>query len=104
MKLLLPCFLIAASSAAASGYRLPLEQPITLPPGPDAELTAATCSACHSLDYVTTQPRAKGAQFWTDSVTKMVKVYGAPIDPADANRIAAYLAAIYGTPSKNGRP
>ncbi|KEY97937.1 sulfite:cytochrome C oxidoreductase subunit B, partial [Sphingomonas sp. BHC-A] len=58
--------------------------------------TAATCSACHSLDYVTTQPRGKGAQFWQDSVGKMIKVYGAPIEPADAERIAAYLAATYG--------
>jgi predicted secreted protein len=100
MKLLLPFALIAATSATAAGYRLPYERPITLPPGPDAELTSAICSACHSLDYLRTQPRGKGAQFWSDSVTKMVKVYGAPIDPADAKRITAYLAATYGTPAE----
>ena len=96
MKALLPIALLFATGAAAAGYRLPDERPITLLPGPGVELTAATCSACHSLDYVTSQPRGKGAQFWNDSVTKMVKVYGAPIEPADAARIAAYLAATYG--------
>ncbi|AEG51537.1 putative cytochrome c [Sphingobium chlorophenolicum L-1] len=96
MKALLPIALFAATGAAAAGYRLPDEQPVALPPGPDAELTAGACSACHSIDYVTSQPRSKGAQFWNDSVAKMVKVYGAPIEPEDAARIAAYLAATYG--------
>ncbi|BAI98381.1 sulfite:cytochrome C oxidoreductase subunit B [Sphingobium sp. TA15] len=96
MKALLPIALLAASGAAAAGYRLPDERPIVLPPGDGAELTTAICSACHSLDYVTTQPRGKGTQFWKDSVGKMIKVYGAPIEPADAERIAAYLAATYG--------
>lgn len=104
MKALLPIALLAATSATTAGYRLPPERPITLLPGPDAELATAICSACHSLDYVTSQPRGKGAQFWSDSVTKMVKVYGAPIEPADATRIAAYLAATYGRKDADPSP
>jgi mono/diheme cytochrome c family protein len=77
-------------------YALPDEAPGTLPPGEGADLTASVCAACHSLDYVTTQPRGKGAQFWKDSVTKMVTVYGAPLSPGDADKIAAYLARAYG--------
>lgn len=86
-----------ATAATAMSYRLPSDEPTRLLPGPDADLAAGTCAACHSLDYITTQPRGKGAQFWKDSVTKMVKVYGAPIKPDDADRIAAYLGKTYGS-------
>lgn len=56
-----------------------------------ALLVVSTCSACHSLEYITTQPRGMGEKFWHDSVSKMVKVYGAPIEPADAEAIARTL-------------
>lgn len=62
----------------------------------DAELVVSTCSACHSLEYITTQPRGMGEKFWHDSVTKMVKVYAAPIEPADADAITAILASRFG--------
>lgn len=58
----------------------------------DSTAVAAQCGACHSLDYITTQPRDKGAQFWRDEVTKMVNVYKAPLAPADADAVAAVLA------------
>lgn len=101
MRTRLPTALLIASAACASAatamtYRLPTEQHPALLPGPDRELAAGVCSACHSLDYITTQPRGKGAQYWKDNVAKMVTVYGATIDPADAERIAAYLGATYG--------
>ena len=51
------------------------------------------CSACHSLDYITTQPRGKGEQFWRDSVAKMVNVYKAPLSPEDADAVGAALGA-----------
>lgn len=75
---------------------LPLD---TVPPeltGPEAEIVANTCAACHSLDYITTQPRGKGEQFWRDSVAKMVTVYGAPIAPEDAQAIGTVLAGKFG--------
>ncbi|BBD99963.1 cytochrome C [Sphingobium amiense] len=89
-----------ASATATSGmnYPIPADDAVELLPGRDRDLTAGTCAACHSLDYITTQPRGKGAQFWKDGVAKMVKVYGAPIEPADADRIADYLGATYGAP------
>jgi mono/diheme cytochrome c family protein len=92
--------LCAVAVARPPAYALPEEAPVTLPPGPGAELTMATCSACHSLDYVTTQPRGKGAQFWKDSVAKMVSVYGAPVGKEDAETISAYLATTYGGPAR----
>lgn len=62
----------------------------------DAELVVSTCSACHSLEYITTQPPGMGEKFWHDEVTKMIKVYGAPIEPADAEAIGNILAKRFG--------
>ncbi|RVT40150.1 cytochrome C [Sphingobium algorifonticola] len=89
--------LAAASPPRTVTYALPqTEEDFTLPPGEGAELTVGNCAACHSLDYIRTQPRGKGAQFWKDNVAKMIAVYKAPIAPADADAIAAYLAKTYG--------
>ncbi len=63
---------------------------------PDTEIVVSNCSACHSLDYIATQPRHKGPQFWRDAVNKMVNVYKAPIDPADADAVSAALARKFG--------
>ena len=52
---------------------------------------------CHSVDYIITQPRGPQFKkdFWQAEVTKMIKVYGAPIDEADVGKIADYLAATH---------
>jgi hypothetical protein len=55
----------------------------------------AVCAICHSRDYITTQPRSKGKEFWTAEVAKMVNVYAAPIPEPDRALIADYLAANY---------
>ena len=74
-------------------YELPNET-AELKPGPGVE-TAIVCRACHSADYISTQPSKKGKAFWEAEVQKMIKVFKAPIDPADAATIADYLAATY---------
>ncbi|CAN5374871.1 sulfite:cytochrome C oxidoreductase subunit B [soil metagenome] len=63
--------------------------------GDKAELVRSNCMGCHSLDYIATQPR-KDAAFWKGTVAKMMTVYGAPVDPADGEKIAAILTATYG--------
>ena len=89
--------LAAATQPQTVTYALPQDvEDFTLPPGEGAELTAGNCVACHSLDYIRTQPRDRGAQFWKDTVHKMIVVYKAPIAPADADVIAGYLARTYG--------
>ena len=55
----------------------------------------AVCAICHSRDYITTQPRGKGKEFWTAEVAKMVNVYAAPIPEPDRALIADYLATNY---------
>ena len=71
-------------------YRLPPET-AELKPGPGVE-TAIVCQACHSADYISTQPSGKGKAFWQAEVQKMIKVYEAPIGEDDAAVIANYLA------------
>jgi len=41
------------------------------------------------------QPRGNGRQ-WDAVVTKMIKVFGAPVSEQDAKTIAEYLATQYG--------
>lgn len=91
--------LLVAGASRPARYVSPDEPAIAMPDGPGSQLAGAYCAACHSLDYITTQPRGKPAQFWKDSVTKMVSVYGAPIAPEEASQIADYLAATYGAQS-----
>ena len=100
---LMPMMLIAAIagiSAAASakpvGYKLP-DETATLKPGANLEVVQNNCTACHSVDYIKTQPRGPKFKkdFWQAEVTKMIKVYGAPIDDADAGKIVDYLSQNY---------
>lgn len=92
----LACFFPLAVIAAPVSYELP-EETATLKPGPNAEVTQNNCMACHSVDYITTQPHGPAfkKEFWTAEVTKMIKVYGAPVDADDARKIIDYLTATY---------
>jgi mono/diheme cytochrome c family protein len=90
------CLLLASAQAAPVSYTLP-EETADFKPGPNRDLVKANCSACHSADYVQTQPRGEKFKkdFWQAEVTKMIKVYGAPIDDADVPKIVEYLTATY---------
>jgi mono/diheme cytochrome c family protein len=90
---------VAAGTATFAGskeYTLPNET-ATLTKSPDAgyEKAEATCTACHSVDYITTQPRGKGKDFWNAVVNKMIHVYGAPVDEPDVPAIVDYLSKNY---------
>ena len=87
---------LAAVQAAPVSYTLPDETAV-FKPGPNLEVVQNNCTACHSADYINTQPRGPKFKkdFWQAEVTKMIKVYGAPIDDADAAKIVDYLAATY---------
>jgi len=54
------------------------------------------CNICHSVDYIIMQPKANRAQ-WTASVNKMIKTFGAPVSPEDAETIITYITVNYGT-------
>ena len=82
--------LIALPAAATA------EQMIKLKKAPGVDKVEANCQACHSLAYIPmNSPYLKPAQ-WDAEVTKMIKVFGAPIDDADAKAIKDYLSKNYG--------
>ena len=87
---------LGAANAAPVSYTLPDETAV-FKPGPNLEVVQNNCTACHSADYINTQPRGPKFKkdFWQAEVTKMIKVYGAPIDDADAGKIVEYLAATH---------
>jgi sulfite dehydrogenase (cytochrome) subunit B len=84
------------ADAKPVSYKLPNET-ATFRPGPNLEVVQNNCTACHSADYVQTQPQGPKFKedFWRAEVTKMIKVYGAPIGEADVGKIVDYLAKTY---------
>lgn len=90
------CLLGIAGLAKPVTYQVPLDDTPAELAGPEAEVVVNNCSSCHSLDYLTTQPRAKGEQFWRDAVAKMVTVYKAPVAAEDAEAIARELGRKFG--------
>ena len=89
-------FGLGATIAAPVSYTLP-DETAAFKPGPNLEVAQNNCTACHSADYIQTQPRGPKFKkdFWAGEVTKMIKVYGAPIDEADVPKIVEYLTATY---------
>ena len=94
---LLAVLLVVAAAAAQ-------EKRITLPPdhaygglapAPGSDVAQTQCQFCHSTDYIVMQPRGDAKQ-WEGVVTKMIKVFGAPVSDADAKTITDYLARAYG--------
>ena len=87
---------IGTAIAAPVNYTLP-EETATFKPGPNLDVVQSNCTGCHSADYIKTQPQGEKFKkdFWQAEVTKMIKVYGAPIDQADVGKIVEYLSATY---------
>ena len=86
-----------SAGAATRSYALP-DETAAFAAGPNLDVVQANCAACHSADYISTQPRPlkDPRAFWGAEVTKMKAAYGAPIDPADVPKIVDYLAETYG--------
>jgi cytochrome c5 len=98
--LALPLALASTFSGSAQAGALHYQQRADTVPAAlsdsEGQVVVANCLTCHSADYITTQPRGKGAQFWRDEVAKMVNVYKAPIAPADADAVAGVLGRKFG--------
>ena len=84
-----------AARAEPQKLALPDDPALALRPGSGADIVEATCGACHSLDYLTTQPPGKGRAFWEKAVRKMIDAYGAKVSEPDAAAIVDYLARTY---------
>ena len=74
-----------------------LPDSVTFKPGANLDAVVGNCASCHSADYIVTQPRGEKFKkaFWEAEVTKMINVYGAPIEKADIPKIVEYLTANY---------
>src|SRR5215471_2424368 len=81
--------LIAAPAAAQ-------EKPVKLKKAPGLEQVEANCGACHSLDYIQMNSPFLTSAAWDAEISKMIKVFGAPISDDDARAIADYLKTNYG--------
>jgi len=74
------------------------ESTIRLAQAEGVERVQAACAICHSLDYIVMNSPFQDRAGWEKTVTKMVKVMGAPIAPEDAAAIVDYLEKHYGKP------
>jgi len=89
-KLSLAVLLLLVASAFAD------EQTIQLRDAPGRDVVLNSCGACHSLDYIQINAPFPDEKLWRAEVTKMISVFGAPIDEADAKTITEYLVKNYG--------
>ena len=90
MRTILALLLFAATPVLAQESQLRLRD------GPGRQLVEANCVMCHSLDYIPMNSPFLDRKGWETSVNKMIKVMGAPIAEADAQKIVDYLAGHYG--------
>jgi len=88
---------IALLAAVATAPAAAQEKPVTLKKGPGVEQVEANCGACHSLDYIQMNSPFMTSSTWDAEISKMIKVFGAPISEADARAIGDYLKANYGS-------
>lgn len=72
------------------------EPAVHLKQAPGVDVVEGNCGACHSLDYIPMNSPFLDAAHWDAEVAKMIKAFGAPIDPADAKTIGDYLKENYG--------
>src|SRR3981189_2416209 len=77
----------APAGAAPISYTLP-DETAAFKPGPNLEVVQNNCTACHSADYVSTQPRGPKftKEFWQALSVKIAEQTGAPIDDADVGK------------------
>ncbi|MCW5622979.1 MAG: cytochrome c [Burkholderiales bacterium] len=72
------------------------EGDVRLRDGTGRSVVEASCSMCHSLDYIPMNSPFLDRKGWEASVTKMIKIMGAPIRAEDVPAIVDYLNKNYG--------
>jgi cytochrome c5 len=103
MKRVTAYLLIGLAATSAAAPAVAQERKIILPAdhdyarlksGPGSDSAQTQCQFCHSTDYIVMQPGGD-AKLWEGVVTKMIKVFGAPLSEADAEAITEYLTKNY---------
>jgi hypothetical protein len=80
------------------------EKPVRLKQAPGLEKVELNCGRCHSLDYIPMNSPFLNSAGWDAEVAKMINVFSAPTDQADAKVIADYLKENYGIPAMAPSP
>ena len=86
--------LLAAPAALA-------DEPVALKPGAGLDAVQASCTTCHTLNYIRMNSVFLTPDVWKAEVTKMRAALGAPIDDDTADIIIKYLSANYAVPPKS---
>ncbi|HET7826477.1 MAG TPA: hypothetical protein VFK90_14170 [Anaeromyxobacter sp.] len=71
------------------------ESAVKLKDGRGKELVESNCIMCHSLDYIPMNSVFLDRKGWDATLTKMIKMMGAPISEQDAAAILDYLGENY---------
>ncbi|KAF1053837.1 MAG: Cytochrome c-551 [Stenotrophomonas maltophilia] len=99
VKGLLACLLLLcplALSATPRSIELPPETArLEVSSLPGYAIANQKCTICHSADYIQLQPHGMSTSQWRATVAKMQYGFGAPVDDAQGDLIAAYLADAY---------
>jgi|SRR6516165_1381459 cytochrome c5 len=94
----------AAKADSSQVYSIVLPQYTPdIPNGPNVDLYRKNCLLCHTLLYVSMQPRFSKT-VWQKEVKKMVDAYGASISEADQALIVQYLVAVNGIEPQPSAP
>ena len=88
--------ILASSFALLFVVSAQAEESVLLKAGAGRDVVEGYCGACHSLDYPRMNSSFLNRQGWEAEVNKMIKVFGAPIEPTNAKIIIDYLALNYG--------
>jgi len=67
---------------------------------PGHEKVLGYCSICQSTDYIFMNADALDQKGWDAVVTKMIKVYGAPVPDSDREMLIQYLTVHYSKTSR----
>jgi mono/diheme cytochrome c family protein len=73
------------------------EQPIDLKNASGKDVVEGNCGSCHSLDYIQMNSPFLDSMKWEIIVSKMIKIFKAPIAEDDAKKIVDYLSKNYGS-------
>jgi cytochrome c551/c552 len=96
---------LAAMAAVAVSAAPAKPKPIQLPAEtvklkssslPGYAIAQQKCAMCHSADYIAYQPPGMTVAQWTAEMTKMQRLYGAPISDGEVKVLGVYFAATYG--------
>ena len=89
------CLMMASLLMTATPALAQQAENVPLKPGAGLDTVQATCSTCHTLNYIRMNSVFLTPDAWKAEVTKMREGYGGPFDDATAAIIVKYLSENY---------